>query len=145
MTPSARIAAFIQGYEKCSLTAYMPAPDDRPTIGWGSTGPDIVMGLEWTQEQADERFAADLAKFGAGVFQHITSVTNQAQYDAMVSLAYYIGLGNFGTSTLLRLHNLSNYAGAAGQFVRWNMQAGRVLGGLTARRNAEASIYRGLT
>ena len=40
MTPSKKIVDFIKGYEKCRLTAYMPTPNDRPTIGWAR--PDLT-------------------------------------------------------------------------------------------------------
>lgn len=146
MTPSAKIEAFIKGYEKCRLKAYMPTPDDVPTIGWGSTGPDIRMGMTWTQAQADARFAADLARFASKVTALLgTAPTTQAQFDALVSFAYNIGYGDGGlkTSTLLRMHKDGNWIGAAAQFQRWNRQAGRVLNGLTTRRSAEADIYRG--
>ena len=36
------------------------------TIGWGTTGPDIVPGLVWTRKQADDRFEASLSKFVQG-------------------------------------------------------------------------------
>lgn len=146
MTPSAKIEAFIKGYEKCRLKAYMPAPDDVPTIGWGSTGPDVRMGMVWTQVQADARFAADLARFAGKVTALLgTSPTTQAQFDALVSFAYNVGYGDGGlkTSTLLRMHKAGDFAAAALQFARWNKQAGRILSGLTTRRSAEADIYRG--
>ncbi|EJL33233.1 phage-related lysozyme (muraminidase) [Caulobacter sp. AP07] len=146
MTPSPKIITFIQGYEKCRLKAYMPTPNDRPTLGWGSTGPDIRMGMKWTQVQADERFARDLARFGGQVSALLGSApTTQDQYDALVSFAYNVGYGDGGlkTSTLLRMHKAGDYADAALQFARWDKQAGKSLAGLTKRRAAEAAIYRG--
>lgn len=144
MNPSAKIIDFIRDFEKCRLVAYMPTPKDRPTIGWGSTGPDIRLGMTWTQDQADERFAADLAKFSAGVVRALEGAhTNQPQFDAMVSLAYNIGLGAFSGSTLLKMHRAGDFGGAQAQFARWNRQAGKVLNDLTRRRAAEAAIYRG--
>lgn len=152
LSPSARIEAFIKDFEKCErrrpdglLQAYMPTPNDVPTIGWGSTGPDITMKTVWTQEQADARFAKTLDAFGRSVEALLAGhPTTQDQYDAMVSLAYNIGVGAFSESTLLKMHRAANYDGAAGQFPRWNKQAGKVLNGLTRRREAEARIYKGL-
>ena len=141
LTPSARCADFIKGFESCRLTAYMPTKNDVPTIGWGTTK-GVKMGMTWTQEQADAAFAAELAEFGARVASHLGSApTTQAQYDAMVSLAYNIGVDGFGDSTLLRMHKAGDHAGAAAQFGRWNKQAGVVLNGLTRRRAAEAAMY----
>lgn len=152
MNPSPRIIAFIKGFEKCRLKAYMPTPNDRPTIGWGTTGPDVKMGMTWTQERADERFARDVADFAAGVAHELGGApTTQAQFDALVSFAYNVGLDQdadnlaegLGDSTLLRKHKAGDYAGAAAEFAKWNKQAGKVLNGLTRRRAGEAAIYRG--
>lgn len=143
MTPSPACAAFIRGFEQCRLTAYKPTPDDVWTCGWGSTGPGITEGTHWTQAQADARFAADLAHFGAGVWGHITSPTTQGMFEALTSLAYNIGLGAFATSSLLSHHNRGDYVEAAERFISWNHQNGHVLAGLTRRREAEAAMYRG--
>lgn len=144
MIVSARGESFIKGFEQCRLKAYMPTEDDVPTIGWGSTGPDVHMGLVWTQEQADARFATDLAHFATSVGMAAGAATQtQGQFDAMVSLAYNIGIAAFRGSTLLRKHIAHDYAAAAEQFLRWDKQAGVVLKGLTRRRQAERRMYLG--
>lgn len=142
MRPTPRARAFVKGFEKCRLAAYMPTPKDRPTLGWGSAGPDIHMGMTWTQEQADERFDRDADSFAGAVTKHLGGLpTTQNQFDAMWSLAYNIGETNFAASTLLKLHKAGEFSAAAEQFQRWNKQAGVVLNGLTKRRPAEAAIY----
>lgn len=143
MTPSRKAEAFIKGYEQCRLTAYMPTPNDVPTIGWGSTGPDIHLGMTWNQAEADQRFSRDIAEFAAGVARRVDpNRTTQHQFDAMVSLAYNIGAAAFKNSTVLRRHNEGDFVAAANAFALWNKQAGRVLNGLTKRRAAEAAMYR---
>lgn len=150
--PSPMAVAFIRGQEGLErkrsdgrIEAYMPTPNDVPTIGFGSTGPDIKMGTIWTVAQCETRFAGTLNAFAGKVDGFLGSApTTQGQFDAMVSLAYNIGQQAFHDSTLLRLHKEGNYTGAAGQFGRWNKQAGVVLNGLTKRRAAEARIYQGL-
>jgi lysozyme len=143
MVPSPSIITFIQGFEQCRLDSYMPTPKDKPTIGWGTTGDDVTMGMTWTQQQCDDRFATDLDRFADGVSSLLTVDTAQNQFDAMLSLAYNIGLGNFKASTLLRLHNQQDFDAVPAQFLRWNLQAGQVLAGLTRRRQGEADIYQG--
>jgi len=136
----------IKSFEGCKLLAYPdPATGGDPwTIGYGATGPGIHKGVVWSQAQADERFAADIAKFAAKVAALIGSApTTQGQFNALVSLAYNIGPGNLAGSTLLKLHKGKDYAGAADQFGKWNKAAGRVMTGLTRRRAAEAKMYRG--
>ena len=139
-----RARALIKSYEQCRLTAYLPTPNDVPTIGWGATGPDIVLGMTWTQAQCDARFTTDLARFAAGVEAALGDApTLPREFGAMVSLAYNIGTGAFRSSTLRRKHRAGDKAGAAAQFARWNRQADQVLAGLTRRRAAEAALYLG--
>ena len=122
-----------------------PATGGEPwTIGWGTTGPDVKRGTIWTREQAQERFADHLDKFSSEVRRVLGNApATQDQFDAMVSLAYNIGLPNFAGSTLLRKHKAGEHDAAAAEFVRWNRAAGRVMPGLTNRRAAEARLYRG--
>jgi lysozyme len=150
-----KLVDFLQGFEKCELEAY-PDPgssDGKPwTIGWGSTGSDIGPGTVWTQEQCNARFLRDLAKFEDGVTRLIGSApTTQGQFDALVSLAYNIGLDEdadtiaegLGDSTLLKKHKAGDYEGAAKAFMSWRFNDGREMAGLKRRREAEAKIYRG--
>lgn len=136
----------IKQFEGCELVAYPdPGSGGYPwTIGWGATGPGIAKGVSWTQAQADERLAADVGHFAAKVDALLNGApTTAGQKAALVSLAYNIGPGNLQASTLLRLHKEGDYAGAQGQFARWNKAAGKVLNGLTRRRAVEAKVYGG--
>ena len=139
--------ALIRSFEGCRLKAYMPTPNDRPTIGYGATfhadGSPVRMGEVWTQAQADAAFDADINKYGAKVEALLGGCdTDAAQFGALTSLAYNIGLGALGNSTVLRKHKAGDWAGAAAAFGMWNKQAGKVLAGLTRRRKAEADLYR---
>lgn len=142
----ARGLKLMHEFEGCRLEAY-PDPgsaDGNPwTIGWGSTGPGIHKGVTWTQEQADERFATDLAeKYGVALDRALgDSPTTQNQYDAMLALIYNIGIAGFLRSTVLRLHKAKDYKGAADAFGMWNKNDGKVMRGLTRRRMAEADLY----
>lgn len=143
---SERGIALMHSFEGCRLEAY-PDPgskDGNPwTIGWGSTGPGISKGVRWTQAQADERFARDVnEKYGAAVDKMLgDSPTTQSQFDALVSLAYNIGIGALQKSTVLRKHKAKDYAGAARAFLMWNKNDGKVMRGLTRRRLAESDLY----
>ena len=112
------------------------------TIGYGSTGPGIGPDTVWTHEEADEHFRRHLAHFANGVEAAIGDVpTTDAQFAAMVSLAYNIGLGAFKRSTVLKRHKKGFYPEAAEAFLLWNKAGGRVLKGLTRRREAEKALY----
>ena len=72
---------------------------------------------------------------------HVEPELTQNERDALISLIYNIGCGNFKGSTLLMLLNAGNMTGAANQFGRWDRAAGRVMPGLQARREAETQLF----
>lgn len=135
--------ALIAEAEGCRLRAYL-CPAGVPTIGWGETD-GVRMGMVWTQQEADRRFCESLASYTADVRRLLTGWTTDEQLGAMVSLAYNIGPGAFGKSTVLRQHNAGDADAAARAFGLWNKA--RVNGvltelkGLTARRAAESALY----
>lgn len=135
----------IKSFEGLELRVYPdPATGGAPyTAGYGHTGSDVKPGMTVTQAMADAWFDKDVQKFEDGVSALLTAPTTQAQFDAMVSLAYNIGLGNFRSSTMLKKHNAKCWSCAAGQFLVWNRAAGKVMNGLTRRRNAERAMYLG--
>ena len=141
MNISERGLDLIKEFETCKLDAYMPTPDDVPTIGWGHTGTDVQMGLRWTQDQADAALAHDIKRFEKGVENAVTVPLTQHEFDACVSLAFNIGTGAFKGSTLVKLLNASDYDGASLQFARWTKQAGKTLAGLVRRREAERELF----
>ncbi|MBO9712617.1 lysozyme [Sphingomonas sp.] len=151
MTPKDPGLDLIKEFESCqtdlkngSFQAYPdPASGGAPwTIGWGTTGKDVKKGVVWTRQQCDDRFASDMAVFAKGVTDQLAgAATSQNQFDALVSFAYNVGIGNLGRSTLLRLHKAGNFAGARAEFAKWNKAKGQVMAGLTRRRAAEAALY----
>lgn len=130
----------IEQSESFRPTAYMPTPRDVPTIGYGHTH-GVKMGDTCTMAQAQAFLQQDVANTVAVINGHVTVPLTQNQFDALVSLVFNIGAGNFQSSTLLRKLNAGDYAGAAGQFAAWNKQAGRVLPGLVIRRGKEATLF----
>lgn len=68
---------------------------------------------------------------------------NQAEFDALVSLIYNIGEGNFASSTVLRELNLGRRARAGVAFLRWVNGSNGPLPGLVIRRAQERRIFRG--
>jgi lysozyme len=135
----------IKRNEGCKLTAFLDEVANPPvwTIGYGCTGPRIVRNLTITQAQAEEMLATRLAQeFEPGVLAAIgPAPTTQSQFDAMVSLAWNIGVGAFAKSTVARLHKAGDYAGAAAAFELWDHAGGQVNDALLRRRKEEASLY----
>ena len=133
--------ALIKEFEGLKLNAYFCSVGVL-TIGWGTTA-GVKPGDKITEAQAEEMLRADVVKFERGVFDAVKVPLAQHQFDALVVLAYNIGLGAFRTSTLLRLLNKGELSAAAKQFDRWNRGGGKVLAGLTRRRAAERKLFEG--
>jgi lysozyme len=73
----------------------------------------------------------------------VTVPLSQNQFDALVSWVYNLGNGNLTSSTMLKVLNSGDYAGVPAQIKRWNKAGGKVLEGLTRRRQAEADMFEG--
>lgn len=132
----------IKKFEGCKLSAYT-CPAGVLTIGVGSTGPHVKPGMVITQDAADALLKKDLKRFELAVNGVAGDHTTQNQFDAMVSLAFNIGVSAFRSSTVARKHKAKNYEGAAEAFRMWNKAGGKVLIGLVKRREAESVHYMG--
>ena len=143
--------ALIRQFESCArrrpdgrFEAYPdPGTGGEPwTIGWGATGPRIMLGTVWTQVQCDDRLARDLERFAREVARALgPAPTSQAQFDALVSFHY--NTGAIGRATLTKLHKAGEFAAAQAEFAKWVHAGGKRLNGLIRRRAAEASLYAG--
>ncbi len=111
------------------------------TIGYGHTGPDVRPSQTITQQQAEELLRRDLSKFERGVARLINVPLKQNQFDALVSFAFNVGLGNFEKSTLLKKLNAGNYDAVPGELSKWTKSKGKVMTGLVNRRAAEAGLW----
>ena len=129
----------IKQFEGLYLQAYR-CPAGVPTIGYGHTA-GVAMGQTITQQQADDYLRRDVRQFERAVERQVSVPLTQGQFDALVSFAFNLGEGALAQSTLLRLLNAGDYAGAAAQFDRWNKAGGRVLPGLVRRRAAERALF----
>ena len=131
----------IKRSEGLRLQAYR-CPADVPTIGYGSTGPHVRMGMTITVQEAEDLLTEDLRRFEAGVAK-LAPDASQGEFDALVSFAFNLGLDALKNSTLLRKHRAGDKAGAAAEFGRWVFADKKRLPGLVTRRAAEAALYRG--
>ena len=140
---SATGLALTKQFEGCVLVAYQDQVGVW-TIGYGHTGTDVKAGLTITDDQASILLAADVAWAVTCVNKSVTSTINQNHFDALVDFVFNLGCASLGQSTLLRMINAGNFDGAAGQFLRWNKAGGKVVKGLTARRQAEMNLFSGI-
>ena len=149
----------IKHFESFFDTAYL-CPAQVWTIGWGTTvyptGKEVAQGDKCTREEAEVFLAYDMTAFSKTIAELTKDIVlSQAQFDALVSLAYNIGANAFEGSTLLRLlradvHNARivgdgnlkwQVFGRDGQFLRWTLVNRRRNKGLIRRRKAEAWLF----
>lgn len=136
----------IKRHEGLRLQAYLPTPNDKWTIGYGHTK-TAHKGMAITEERAEELLLQDLAWVEAAIKKLVKAPLTQNQYDALASLIYNIGEGNFSGSSVCRRLNEKDYKGAADAFLMWNKQRNKktgqleVLRGLTKRREEERSLF----
>jgi lysozyme len=129
----------IKHFEGCELEAYK-CPAGVWTIGYGHIK-TAVEGMTITQHQADEMLIEEMNEYEGYINNSVRVDLTQNQFDAMVSWVYNLGSGNLNASTLLKVLNSGDYAGVPEQMLRWNKAGGRVLEGLTRRRQAEADLF----
>jgi lysozyme len=94
-----------------------------------------------TEAEVDALLQEDLQRFLPGVLRLCSVVPLSSRHLALASFAFNVGLGNLQNSTLRMKHNREDYEGAAEEFKKWNLSAGKVLAGLVTRRNDERALY----
>lgn len=119
------------------------------TVGYGHTGRLAYAGQTLSMEAADELLREDLAEHERAVVSLVKVPLTQGQFDALVSFAFNVGddidgddiAEGLGDSTLLKRLNEGNYLAAATEFLKWDKCRGKVLRGLTRRRQAERELF----
>ncbi|QMR77445.1 lysozyme [Enterobacter sp. RHBSTW-00175] len=144
MQTSEKGIALIKEFEGCKLTAYQDSVGVW-TIGYGWTQPvdgiPVRAGMTIKQETAERLLKTGLVSYESDVSRLVKVGLTQGQFDALVAFTYNLGARALSTSTLLRKLNSGDYAGAADEFLRWNKAGGKVLNGLTRRREAERALF----
>lgn len=130
-------------------------PIGLPTIGYGHlltneekrTGMIRINGRlvnyknGLTMEQVYDLKRQDLVRFENTVRNFVRVPITQSMFDALVSWLFNVGTGRMASSTLGRVLNQGNYNQAANELLKWNRAGGRVLAGLTRRREAERRMF----
>lgn len=129
----------IKSFEGLRLTAYQDSVGVW-TIGYGTTR-GVTPGMTISTAQAEQFLRQDVAKFEEAIRTSVKVPLNDNQFSALVVFTYNVGSGAFRNSTLLKKLNAKDYTGAADEFLRWNKAGGKVLAGLTRRRNAERALF----
>ena len=97
-----------------------------------------------TMDEVDRILSQDLGRFERGVVRLCpAALGHQGQFDALVSFAFNVGLGNLQRSSIRMRYNRGDIEGAADAFLMWTKAAGKVLTGLVKRRNDERAMFLG--
>lgn len=94
-----------------------------------------------SEAEATRILCEDLARFEACVDAMVEVPLSQPQFDALCCWTFNLGCGKLESSTLLKKLNAGDYAGASEEFLKWNKAGGKVLAGLTKRRQAEQDLF----
>jgi len=130
----------IKEFEGFSSKPYL-CPAGKWTIGYGWTHGVTKDSKPITEAEATKLLADGLNSYEIGVLDCVDVDLQQCEFDALVSFAYNLGVHALRGSTLLKKLNEGDYEAAADQFLRWNKASGKVLAGLTRRREAEREMF----
>lgn len=140
MTINDKGLSLIKQFEGLSLTVYKDAVG-LATVGWGHMDRGMAVGSTISLDEANRLLRDDLKMTEDGIGRLLTVSVTSNEFSALVCFAFNVGLANLKSSTLLRKVNSGDSKAAADEFQRWNRAAGRVLAGLTKRREAERQLF----
>lgn len=118
------------------------------TIGYGH----LITQNQWDtykdgfdQSDADALLVHDVTPSVNAVQNSITAQVTQNEFDAMVMLAFNIGVTAFATSSVVKLINnpnaTSSFPSLEAAWKAWDRSQGKVMPGLDNRRNSEWKVY----
>lgn len=134
-------AYLVAPFEGKENNAYID-PVNILTICYGSTK-NVKKGDYKTDDECLELLAEDLVEHDKKMLRYIEVNVTDYQHAAFLSFTYNVGVGAFSKSTLLKKLNRGDYEGACNELLRWNKAGGKVLNGLTKRRQAERDMCLG--
>ncbi|WP_068090878.1 lysozyme [Novosphingobium rosa] len=116
-----------------------------PTACDGLTGPDIKAGMRFTPAQCTARLQDALIQHAQGVMActpglKLGAYRRDNVRTAMVSLGYNVGTGAYCRSSIPGKINTGHIREACDALLSFNRAGGRVVSGLTARRQRERAI-----
>ena len=142
----------IKSFEGCHLNAYPDPLTKGPpiTIGWGSTkdfdGTPFKMGKVITQKYADALLEFDIKNRFLPSLQRIPywSEMNENQQGALLSFAYNLGAGFYGSSnfsTITRVLKNKEWSKVPDALYLYHNPGTNVAEGLKRRRVAEGQLW----
>jgi lysozyme len=141
MKTSVKGLELIKKYEGFSPKKYL-CPAGKSTIGYGHVIRPYETYTRITEKQGEDLLFQDVSIVESTVNNLVSVPLMQNQFDALVSLVYNWGSGNFLHSTLLQKINRKDYNGAIEEFSKINKVNGKIFEGLVNRRLAEANLFK---
>lgn len=135
----------IRKFEGCRLRPYL-CPAGVPTIGYGSTRYADGRAVQLMDPAITHQEAVDLLlfwvknKYLPQVIRYCATLDTAERLGAILDFTYNLGPGNLRVSTLRQKILEELWEEVPPQLRRWNKAGGRVLRGLTLRREAEAAL-----
>lgn len=140
MITSDKGIAIIKAFEGLRLTAYL-CPAGVWTIGYGHTN-GVVKGQVINELAAEQMLIDDLITYEVGVSSLVKVFLHQAQFDALVSFAFNMGVNALKNSTLLKKINArAGDEAIRAEWLKWCHAGGRVVPGLQRRRQEEVEVF----
>ncbi len=114
--------------ESFTPKAIIPTKGDRPTVGFGSTyrddGTPVQMGDTITVPQALKRTLEHIDKDETRLRLCVTAPVTQIEWDTLVNHEYQYGSTATCKSSMVRLVNAGDYAGACQAYLQYRFAAG---------------------
>lgn len=134
--------ALCRQFEGLRLKAYL-CPAGVPTLGYGSTGPDIRLGMSCDRLWAEQRLQRDLASFWREVYRASPVLLAQpaGRGGAVLDWTYNLGATRYRSSTLRRRVDAGRWQDAANEMRKWVYGGGKKLRGLELRREEEVRYF----
>jgi len=102
---------------------------------------NVRPGMVETEAGCAKRLEQQLIAHAAPVLKCVPGLRGRDnQLAASVSFAYNVGVAGFCRSTAARRFNAGNWRGGCDAFLMWNKAGGRVVRGLTLRRERERAL-----
>jgi lysozyme len=144
--PRVGLAAIVGAVAAAALLAFTPAQEGTVYLTYKDLGgvltycdgatENAIWGKTYTPAECKAQLDYDLARHAEGI-SHCVDMAKltDGQKVAFVDTAYNIGIRNFCTSSMMRLANAGDMAGACAALKRWVKVGDKVIHGLVKRRD----------
>lgn len=128
----------IKSFEGRKLVAYT---DQRGvvTIGYGHTGSEVKLGMNWSPDDAELALQYDIANKAEPILEFVTENINDNQFAALCSLCFNVGLSAVKKSKCLKLINEGK--DPSKEWLGFCHINGVISNGLLRRRKAELELF----